>query len=420
MNIQKTKELLISIDSKIEENRKLSYLNGESFNIFSILKVENDEEKTHSRFISELLSPTGSHGLGTMFLHHFLNRLPISDGDCKLLVLKNFDLNSISVTVEYHIGRRSYEYVEGGRVDIKISDAKGYSILIENKVYAKDQEKQIERYCNFNTSKSIVLYLTLFGGNPSNKSAGSCKRGRDYYCISYQKYIVSWLESCISNIPNIPTLEEAIKQYLHLVKSLTSQLNNNKMKEEVKSLIFKNLESAKLISDNYYNVKTEMLDNIRAQVKLKLEGIENFSSRYTISTQGSKVGDKNSKLWFHHKSVPDELGVFFGIEPFSGFGNKQNELFIGLIDVGSKREDLFKEYNLEKLGWWRGVEYFTFNNARINLSDAKTLQLISEEKNFDRFITLIVTSSIQYILEVEDILIEISKKAKLLQNNKSS
>ena len=48
--------------------------------IIEILRKRNDEVNLHSKFISELLSPKGSHGQGVVFLKLFLNYL-IKDGE---------------------------------------------------------------------------------------------------------------------------------------------------------------------------------------------------------------------------------------------------------------------------------------------------------------------------------------------------
>jgi hypothetical protein len=43
------------------------------FNVFGLLRLERDEA-VHSRFLAELLNPSGSHGAGPWFLNAFLEQ----------------------------------------------------------------------------------------------------------------------------------------------------------------------------------------------------------------------------------------------------------------------------------------------------------------------------------------------------------
>ncbi|MCP4987377.1 MAG: hypothetical protein GY928_15375 [Colwellia sp.] len=45
------------------------------FNLFSVLRSASDEVRLHSRFITEILNPKGSHGFGDCFLQEFLKTL---------------------------------------------------------------------------------------------------------------------------------------------------------------------------------------------------------------------------------------------------------------------------------------------------------------------------------------------------------
>lgn len=67
MDYKKIQAILNEVKPIVEENKKCrieKWKNGDFFNIFSILKMETDEVKTHSAFLAELLNPKGSHGQG--------------------------------------------------------------------------------------------------------------------------------------------------------------------------------------------------------------------------------------------------------------------------------------------------------------------------------------------------------------------
>lgn len=120
---------------------------GELFNTFSILKMETAENKTHSNFIAELLNPKGSHLKGSIFLELFLKEINYTE----------FEAQNASVKLEKYIGEIDTERLTGGKIDIYTQDKNGNIISIENKINAKDQDYQIERYCNHEIRKKQSL-----------------------------------------------------------------------------------------------------------------------------------------------------------------------------------------------------------------------------------------------------------------------
>ena len=100
-----------------QERRGLNDLN-----IFTTLLSMSDEVRLHSRFISYLLNPNQSHGQGSLFLELFLKICGIElDIDTE---------NTSSVTEFNHI-------------DIYLTDNFRH-LIIENKIFAQDQDRQIE------------------------------------------------------------------------------------------------------------------------------------------------------------------------------------------------------------------------------------------------------------------------------------
>lgn len=99
----------------------------ENLNLFSILKMESNENATHSAFLGELLNPKGSHLKGNIFLKLFLATI---HGHGKI-----FDVDSTQLILEKYIGIRNDETKQGGRIDIYLKDKRGNSISIENKIF---------------------------------------------------------------------------------------------------------------------------------------------------------------------------------------------------------------------------------------------------------------------------------------------
>ena len=143
----------------------LASASGERFNIFTILDSESDERKTHSAIIADLLNPDGLHGQGGAFARLLLDRLGIKT---------DVDLRRARVRAQADAG-------EHGRIDILL-DMDEFCIVIENKIYADDQPKQLERYHGYANSRSVdarvaLLWIHAQFDREANGSSRSPRRG---------------------------------------------------------------------------------------------------------------------------------------------------------------------------------------------------------------------------------------------------
>lgn len=202
-----------------ERNRK-----GENYNLFSILNIERYELK-HSALIANLLAPKGSHGCGDAFLRAFfeiaLKERAYPFEDC---TLPDSD-------TEYYTGPIAGD--TGGRIDILVKSSR-YGLIIENKIYAGDQDKQLTRYDNygketFGADGYHLVYLTLYGCDASKESTAT-KSAEEvgYLRLSYAEDILRWLEQCVRLADNKPLVRESLNQYIRTIKQLTYQDMNQK------------------------------------------------------------------------------------------------------------------------------------------------------------------------------------------------
>lgn len=202
--------------AKNNEIKEYERAQGNSFNIFNVLGMTSNEVKLHSALIAELLNPDGSHGMKDKFLKAFIEVLDISDFNLKT--------KSASVEKEKNIGRKTQ--TTGGILDIMITDAHKV-IIIENKIYARDQDNQLLRYKNF--AKKFedykLYYLTLHCNNAKDSSLGlySSMSHDDYECISYEKHILEWIDRCIEISSEKPLVNNTLIAYKNLIKQLTHQ-----------------------------------------------------------------------------------------------------------------------------------------------------------------------------------------------------
>ena len=224
-----------------ERNRK-----GENYNLFSILSIERYELK-HSALIANLLDPKGSHGCGDAFLRAFFE-----------IALKGTAYPFESSTppqshTEHYTGLIAGD--TGGRIDILVeSKSSHYGLIIENKIYAGDQDKQLTRYDNygkktFGADRYLLVYLTLFG---SEASEGSTAKGNakevDYLCLSYAEDILRWLEQCVRLADNKPLVRESLNQYIRTIKQLTYQDMNQENIQEIIDLAVDHPEVVDILS----------------------------------------------------------------------------------------------------------------------------------------------------------------------------
>ncbi len=308
--LQNIKNLLQKVSSISKKYDEIAKITGENFNIFKIMNVQSDEVKLHSAFIAELLNPQGTHGQGDIFLKLFVEQLGI----------KNFDTKNATTEVEKYIGEKTE--TEGGRIDIVINSG-SRNIFIENKIYAGDQPQQLLRYHNADKTADL-FYLTLYGTEASEESTGNTEK-KYYTSISYSKDIIDWLKKCKKETADFPVLRETITQYINIIKYLTGQTMNDKMKNEIVDIILRtpeNINGALEIAGNITDAKVQI--QLKFWEKLK-ELYEKTDYKFIYDGKEFTEGKINSYykdsrnrkiyygLWSKIYEYQD-IEIYFGIE----------------------------------------------------------------------------------------------------------
>jgi len=243
MNTTDIENLLKNVSDSVRNHKEKIQKSGIDFNLISILEMENNERYTHSAFIAELLNPEGRHGLGDSFLILFMEMFQIK--------IVGFEPSRVEVFKEKYIGKK---LGLGTFLDIVLWDkTSGKKILIENKIFALDQEMQLERYVEY--KPDVLIYLTP-DGKPYKNEIDNLK------CLSYEKDIIKWLKACILKTKETnPKHALAIEMYLDTVKKITNQTIYIKMKDDIKKAILEkeeNFEAAKEICQNFYKIVNEV------------------------------------------------------------------------------------------------------------------------------------------------------------------
>ncbi|MDA3905141.1 MAG: PD-(D/E)XK nuclease family protein [Bacteroidales bacterium] len=305
MNSENLLSLLKKIEHVLERNEEIVRIKKESFNIFSILRKEHDEEKLHSAFLAELLNCKGSHGLKTTFCKLFVKRFLIDKP-----VSSQFTVDeTVKVRKEKSIG-------DLGQIDIYLENGEKEIIIIENKIYAEDQEEQLIRYNNHlkkitgkEKHKGTLIYLTLNGDLPAeisiNSRGNTLKEGEVYYCRSYKVDIIDWLNDCLKEAADFPFVRETIKQYIILLKKLTHQLENEVM-DDIRKIITENYEAAKAIEASVKNVELDKTTSFLKDIKKAVINKLNANWSIELDTDLSKA---YTGIKIRHKHWVDNIVV---------------------------------------------------------------------------------------------------------------
>lgn len=245
---------------------------GEDYSVLETA-IKGNEEMMHSSVIASLLDTRGSHGQKCRFLELFLGCLPE--------LFKSFDASGARTACERYIGQKTED--SGGRVDICIENSSGQMIVIENKIFAGDQEHQILRYVEFLRGmlrnrggvKFPVLYLTPDGHSPSDDSTQAdgmqCRCGEDYVCISYKDVIVPWLDKCINEMQEKPHMQEHLSTYRDIIRKKVLGMDRKKDIINIIERTEKNIKAAREISGQLDEIKIDAVTTFWRTIKKNLE-----------------------------------------------------------------------------------------------------------------------------------------------------
>jgi len=198
---------------------QIAILESPAYNIFEILNVRQYEEKLHTPFLGNLLNPKGSHGQGSLFLNLFFEQ-----------VLK-LDYCYEKIT---HFSIIEEHRSDTGRIDIICSfyvADKRVGIIIENKIYAKDQDDQLQRYYDYlmnnlalEQANRKLYYLSPHKTQPTEKSmdietAKKLRSSGELTEIGYHADIIPWLSRCLKKIES-PRIKFIVQQYIEATQRL--------------------------------------------------------------------------------------------------------------------------------------------------------------------------------------------------------
>lgn len=192
------------------------------FNVFAVLRSASDEVNLHSRFLHALLDVVD----------------PLSG---KRENLEKF-VREVAQATDFAVARARVRR-ESNHIDLLISNGQ-QAIVVENKIWAGDQEQQLQRYRDalvregYDEDSIRLLYLTPLGHEPSEQSHGDIP-GEQIQLVSYREDLREWLVGCQRRAYDDPGLRESIAQYLRLILAMTNNDYKTEHMDELKELLLR-------------------------------------------------------------------------------------------------------------------------------------------------------------------------------------
>jgi len=390
-----------------QDKQKQRGLNN--YNILTTVLNKSDEVRLHSRMIFSLLDTNGTHYQSNLFLDKFL----------KIININNFKFNTQNCSI----------YKEYQNIDLYITDGDKH-IILENKVYAKDQKNQIKRYIEIikkendglATEDILVIYLSIDKKEPSEYSLGNLKIQNKFIIkesekialfksIHYKNEILEWLKSSQYEVQNITNLNEVFNQYIDVVKMLSNQYKDKVMNladyiKENESIYKMAIEIQstlptvrKKIIDNFFMNIISSLESILGE-EWQIEIIGDFSKKYHFPLRIYKkkwIGSKGNNLIFGFEF--DKHNYYDG---YFGIVRKNNTVDIKkdiLIEFESKLKSL--NFNLNTTAWWLHWEWLPNIEGIEDFSEYAMFDKDSEKEFLNGIIKLIKLFEIESNLMTE-------------------
>ena len=372
---------------------------GEQFNVFTVLNMETDEVNTHSRLLYEFLRPDGSHGMGDQFLRIFF----------KVVLKKDYPQDG-----SVQVSREKIASVGGedlGRIDLLL-EGSHFCYPIEVKIYAVDQDRQVERYMKYARSQkpdgaATVFYLTLDGHSPSNESMGDCTQDSIVY-LSFESEILEWLKQCGEIAWQAPSISAIIQQYISLLEKLTGAKQEDEFMMLIQNMIQSsqsNYENAAAIAEGLVDARIAMMQKVFADVEKHVgDRLMKLCANYAGEAELYYRPKANKSSWpslTYWLAKCDNLTLALRFEVIDGdfccglmfyqgnFQKAPNQLYqLSAVSECVEWKALIAECNV-KDGWW--IHRFLLSNeerARLNfkkcngvypsLYDAQSYQAIMD------------------------------------------
>ena len=339
------------------------------FNVFTVLRSASDEVNLHSRFLHALLDHVDPSSGKRDNLEQFLH---------EVVEVTDFNLE------QAHVER------ESNYIDLLISDGH-QAIVIENKIWAGDQELQLQRYRDALVARRYkdedirLLYLTPHGHEPSRKSSGELPEDQ-IDCLSYRNDLPNWLTGCQRRAFDDPGLRESIAQYIRLIRHMTNTDHEGQNMKELKELLLRddNLVLARRLFPAYVEAEVELVRKfyciVDNELHQRIEDLPQLDPEWASYAEEDRIrrcveGRRSSWCGLYYRITEvawlfvgggDRLYVSLEIDEEANPDShgKLKEALAGLGSWGSSDDNHLRWYWLDELPGWNDTgEWFHVREA---------------------------------------------------------
>ena len=342
------------------------------FNPLLCVQKLDDEVNMHSGFLYALLNPYGEHYQDDLFLKLFVK--------------------SIGLQEWFGSTSGAEVYKEKKRIDIHITNGNKH-IIIENKISAGDQDRQIERYieaiAEVDSSDGLesneressveyeniaVVYLAPHIKEPEAKSLGKWKIQGEFLvdddnnqvgfkAISYDNEMIDWLDSALNEAGGISNLRMAIECYADVVKRLTGQKENTmdlhaffnkKGNEQFLDIALKLVARKDEVLKAHFNAIAREIEN-----KYKKDYEINVLDNGYISLRDRKFDEINNFCFYIAAEIDDKEKMWIGVYLWNYNTKQTTKLTPKLREVlGVSSDNVFNPKTLKDDKWYLGLKEF--------------------------------------------------------------
>ena len=236
------------------------------------------------------------------------------------------------------------EYAGSRRIDLFISYKKDFAIIIENKIYAGEQDNQLDDYYQNkkkdNYKKLYMIFLTPSGYEPYTLSEESKKElGNNFQTLKHSD-IALWLEKILENekysflhdsnilfkdnynkyIKDYRLLKSAMIQTIHnanMISNNTKELDmtKSKIQELLEANIFKDIQTVE-DAEEYRKIFTSVIDIINEkEIYIKLLPYINFTKQVLNYLESNY--ELKSYTFLTEKEIVNEIVINKGKDLYS-------------------------------------------------------------------------------------------------------
>ena len=265
------------------------------------------QENMTSKILAFFLNPDSNHGQNTAFLRVFCKfLLPLDPGWDAIIG------QGVKVNTEHH--------TSDGRIDIFISFGHGkFLVVIENKIGAVDQPKQLQRYNNYLEKQSgdnyCLLYLSPDGHDPSEESISKglkteLEKAGKLKVISYKKDIIDLFDQFIM-VCKSDKVTAFLRDFQHYLRIQYTGVWNMDDSKTIEDFITRdgNIELALHVANNISAVQEPLYKKVQDELKMWVES----------SSTRNPPEMKCRKLLEAQQRQPEQLGLLIELRHHEGW-----------------------------------------------------------------------------------------------------